>query len=405
MSFPSTRAEALERWDAFLEGAASYARRRNGVEPGHPHVSRLSPAVRLRLVTEDELSELALERYPFTRIEKLLQEIDWRRYWKGWLELRPQVWTAWTRGVAELEASASPELMARAKAVAAGESGVAVMDTFARELLDTGYMHNHARMWWASFWIHVEKLPWELGAAHFYRQLLDADPASNTLSWRWVAGLQTPGKTYLVRRSNLEKHCSPEIIADARGLERVESGAYEAAALHEHLDRAPRAWRALPSRPESLPQRFGLWVHGDDLAPEHSELRSLRPVAVAAFLAEGLTGRFGLSAKRARHLEEGLGDGIARAAAHYGTRAELLQGAELAAGLARWAESERLEAVVAHAPFVGPLGEEVPALRAALERVGARLVLCRRETDERLLPLARSGFFGFWKKAQQRFQA
>ena len=80
------------------------------------------------------------------------------------------------------------------------------MDRIARELIQTGYLHNHARMWWASFWIHAEGLPWELGADVFFRHLLDADPASNTLSWRWVAGLQTAGKTYLVRLSNLQKY-------------------------------------------------------------------------------------------------------------------------------------------------------------------------------------------------------
>ena len=92
--------------------------------------------------------------------------------------------------VLELQRSLPSSTLARSEAVAAGRSGVAVMDAMAIELIETGYLHNHARMWWASFWIHVERLPWELGADFFFRHLLDADPASNTLSWRWVAGLQ-----------------------------------------------------------------------------------------------------------------------------------------------------------------------------------------------------------------------
>ncbi len=67
----------------------------------------------------------------------------------------------------------------------------------------TGYLHNHARMWFASIWIFTLRLPWELGADFFLRHLLDGDPASNTLSWRWVGGMQTMGKTYLARADNI----------------------------------------------------------------------------------------------------------------------------------------------------------------------------------------------------------
>ncbi len=66
-----------------------------------------------------------------------------------------------------------------------------------------GYLHNHARMWFASIWIFTLRLPWVLGADFFMRHLCDGDPASNTLSWRWVAGLHTRGKTYLARASNI----------------------------------------------------------------------------------------------------------------------------------------------------------------------------------------------------------
>jgi deoxyribodipyrimidine photo-lyase len=65
-----------------------------------------------------------------------------------------------------------------------------------QELVETGYLHNHARMWFASIWIFTLRLPWELGADFFLRHLLDGDAASNTLSWRWVAGLHTKGKHY-----------------------------------------------------------------------------------------------------------------------------------------------------------------------------------------------------------------
>jgi len=61
-------------------------------------------------------------------------------------------------------------------------------------------------MWFASIWIFTLKLPWQLGASFFLKNLYDGDPASNTLSWRWVAGLQTKGKNYLATKSNIEKY-------------------------------------------------------------------------------------------------------------------------------------------------------------------------------------------------------
>jgi deoxyribodipyrimidine photo-lyase len=84
-----------------------------------------------------------------------------------------------------------------------------VFDDWAQELVATGYLHNHARMWFASIWIFTLRLPWELGADFFLRHLIDGDPASNTLSWRWVGGLHTPGKTYLATADNIAEHRGP----------------------------------------------------------------------------------------------------------------------------------------------------------------------------------------------------
>ena len=84
-----------------------------------------------------------------------------------------------------------------------GETGIECFDAWSAELCETGYLHNHARMWFASIWIFTLKLPWRLGADFFYRHLLDGDAASNTLSWRWVAGLHTRGKPYAARADNI----------------------------------------------------------------------------------------------------------------------------------------------------------------------------------------------------------
>lgn len=391
--FAASRAEALARWQAFLPEAPRYAARRNHVLTGHPHVTRLSPAVRLRLVTEQELLDSLLGRHAPHQVEKLAQEILWRSYWKGWLEQRPGVWQDYREGLAAGRSALEPRLAARLAAVEAGESGVGVMDGFARELVETGYLHNHARMWFASFWVHVEGLPWRLGAAFFERHLLDADPASNTLSWRWVAGLHTRGKCYLVRRSNLERYCAPALLAGGAGLERLEDARVQARVVSDDADTGRVALPGLPVCPADLPARYGLWLHEDDFALEHSALATLRPVAVAALPASGE----GEPQKAFR--QRALADALARAAGHFGCPAGVERGPDAASALAAWAARERLDAVVAMQPFVGPLGDALGAVRDALHAGGVALALARRREDTARFALARRGFFDFWREA------
>ncbi|MCU0912565.1 MAG: DNA photolyase, partial [Rhodobacteraceae bacterium] len=197
LSFEPTRQAGLARLSAFLPAAGrDYAALRNHDLPGHPHVSRLSPWIRHRLVTEEEVLAAVLGRDAPAGTDKFLQEVLWRTYWKGWLELRPSVWADYRAGVrAGLNRVQSEAGLRRAwEAACRGETGIDGFDGWAQELARTGYLHNHARMWFASIWIFTLQLPWELGADFFLRHLIDGDPASNTLSWRWVAGLHTRGK-------------------------------------------------------------------------------------------------------------------------------------------------------------------------------------------------------------------
>ena len=223
--FVATRAEALRRLDLFLPRAGrAYAEGRNsdGGPGAERSVSALSPYLRYRLLTEREVIAAVLDRHGPQTADKFVSEVLWRTYFKGWLELRP---AAWTRFLAARDAGR--DAMARsgglARAVAAaeeGRTGIEGFDDWARELVDHGYLHNHTRMWFASIWIFTLRLPWALGADFFLRHLVDADPASNTLSWRWVAGLQTPGKTYLATADNIARYTSgrfPSARAGERG--------------------------------------------------------------------------------------------------------------------------------------------------------------------------------------------
>jgi deoxyribodipyrimidine photo-lyase len=386
---PLTRIDALDSWNAFLPRVKDYATRRNQLEARNGNVSRLSPALRHRLLTEDEVIRATLDEYGFAPAEKWLQEVCWRRYWKGWLEMRPQVWKSWRQRVRQLRETLPREVLEKADTVATGESGVACMDILARELVETGYLHNHARMWWASFWIHAERLQWEVGADFFFRHLLDADPASNTLSWRWVAGLQTPGKTYLVRLANLEQYAHAGLLRDRRGSDRIADGAVKPSLQQDHADTSRRP---LPDFSTSLPARTGrtgLWLHAEDLAPEIGPLAEFAPDTVAAFTSERTCHEhYRLGENRIHALRTVLADGIARAAARYRCPATLTDADDTATSIGAWARSQQLMEVVAFAPTVGPVRDIVPRLSSQLAELGIRLTFIQRASDTHAFALA-----------------
>ncbi len=403
LEFPMTRDASLKRLQLFLADVSQYGRRRNDVVENHPYVSRLSPAIRSRLVLESEVISAVLGKYAFGTVEKFVQEVLWRSYWKGWLELRPGVWNEYRESLRHWKTSGDARILERAERVSRGRSGMAIMDRFARELRETGYLHNHARMWWASFWVHVERLPWELGADFFFQHLLDADPASNTLSWRWVAGLQTPGKTYLVRESNLRRYCPEAWFDDETGLERIRDGGVSALNVKGALRPAPVLDRLVSAHLEMLGNRVGIWVHPDDCLVEQGELGQLSPVSVAGFIPQKVYRRMGLSRARQQHLVNVVRDGVQRAKSHFQCSGGLYQADSLPEAVASWARENLLDTVVAYAPFVGPLDDIVGSVREELEQRGISLRLIRREWDRQFFPLARQGFFPFWHAAKNRY--
>ena len=169
--------------------------------PNQPaKVSQLSPYISHRVLLEYDIVKEILAKHPLPKTEKYIQEVFWRIYWKGWLELRPNVWTDFVK-----ESSVGNQNQAYLDAINA-RTDIDFFNAWVIELKEYNYLHNHARMWFASIWIFTLKLPWQLGASFFLKNLYDGDPASNTLSWRWVAGLQTKGKNYLATKSNIEKY-------------------------------------------------------------------------------------------------------------------------------------------------------------------------------------------------------
>ncbi len=165
--------------------------------------SLLSPYIRYRLLSEEDIIKKVLAIHPFLKVEKFIQEIFWRTYWKGWLEHREEVYADYLSEKNFL--LQEYDIKSEYQKVIKGETKIDFFNNWVNNLKEDGYLHNHVRMWFASLWIFTFNLPWQLGANFFMENLLDGDPATNTLSWRWVAGLQTKGKHYLARKDNISK--------------------------------------------------------------------------------------------------------------------------------------------------------------------------------------------------------
>jgi deoxyribodipyrimidine photo-lyase len=197
------REQGLAKLKEFTENHLSnYAKSRNfdyGPDKRN-NVSNLSKYITHRIIDEQEVIQIAHSKFAYIKIEKFIQEVFWRTYWKGWLEMRPKVWTSYIEDLKQLEKQKDS---AEYQQAISGKTSIECFNDWASELIKYNYLHNHARMWFASIWIFTLKLPWQLGADFFLKHLLDGDAASNTLSWRWVAGLQTKGKNYLATKSNI----------------------------------------------------------------------------------------------------------------------------------------------------------------------------------------------------------
>ena len=163
------------------------------------NVSNLSKYISHRIIDEFSLITNVLKRHEYVNVEKFVQEVFWRVYWKGWLENRPKVWKHFKESIDKYEKNKQYFNACE------GKTNISCFNDWITEIKETNYLHNHTRMWFASIWIFTLKLPWQLGAEFFLEHLYDGDASSNTLSWRWVAGLQTKGKHYLAKSWNIEK--------------------------------------------------------------------------------------------------------------------------------------------------------------------------------------------------------
>ncbi|WP_099823323.1 FAD-binding domain-containing protein [Oceaniglobus indicus] len=378
--FTPTRAAGLDRMARFLPRAAAHYGARRNYDADPPATSALSPWLRHRLVTEPELLAQVFDTHGRDAADRFVTEVIWRTYWKGWLEMRPSVWADYRRNLnaALHRVQTQDGLRARFHAACRGQTGIACFDHWAHQLATTGWLHNHARMWFASIWIFTLRLPWELGADLFLRQLLDGDPASNTLGWRWVAGIQSRGKHYVATADNIRRFTEGRF--DPRG-DLVEDPA--------PLDAPePPAPGPLPvSAPIETGTRIGLLITTDDLGP----MPSMPGDPVAVFMLDCTAARSPLQVSAP---VAAFGAGAAQDAAMRAPQGVPLSHGQDPGDITRWIDANRLDLVVHHHAPVGPAADTLAAVRP-VRRVGFAPQV--RAYDAALWPHARRGFFRFRK--------
>jgi deoxyribodipyrimidine photo-lyase len=386
--WPPTRAEGLRRLEQFVpRSGRTYAETRN--EDRGPHdqsnVSTLSPYIRHRLIREDEVVTAVLDRFAYSTAEKFIAEACWRTYWKGWLEHRPAVWATYRAAVANSVRRLDGDTALRDswESATSGRTGIDCFDAWARELIATGYLHNHARMWFASIWIFTLRLPWELGADFFLRHLLDGDPASNTLSWRWVAGLHTRGKTYLARPDNIAKYTGGRFLT-TQGL------APKAEPLHEDALPSPTAPDPFDHSPRG---DFGLILTEDDLDPASLGLAPERVVAVCGLLTTAERSPLELGRLPREFATGAVRDALERSRAIFSGDVEVEGWQAGEETVLDWVSRHKLKHVVTPRPTVGPTREWLERFLPSLRSRGVIMSQVGRPWDETFWPYCKSGFF------------
>ena len=371
----------MARLTAFVPHAGrDYASGRN-VDRGpldRSNVSALSPYIRRRMITEEEVVRAVLRQHSFAAAEKFVQEVAWRTYWKGWLEMRPDMLARYQVELAYAEAGLpdNSALNRRYQKAIEARSGIDCFDVWVDELLTHGWLHNHARMWFASIWIFTLGLPWQLGADFFDRHLLDADPASNTLSWRWVAGLHTRGKHYVARAENIEQNTlgrfNPAGQLNERALPLPEDAPAPPAMLPQ-LDR------------QKLDKKVALVLTEEDLHPESWNLDT-EVVAIAVLPSAERADDESPAAEFSRGALEDAAD---RAQAYFGVAAETIAADDLSG----WIQSRDVRQLVTGYAPAGLVSEQLNNVEKSLKRNALELVRLTRDWDRKLWPLATAGFF------------
>ena len=378
------RTTALKQLANFVPKAGlSYTTKRNyDFGPAnHNYVSQLSPFIRRRVLSETEVLSSVLKKHGLSSSEKFVQEVFWRTYWKGWLEMRPSVWSEYQSDLKRLEDQIMTQSGLRRswEMACEGNTEIDCFDFWAKELKETGYLHNHSRMWFASIWIFTLNLPWQLGADFFLRHLLDGDPASNTLSWKWVAGLQTHGKTYLARRDNICKFTNNRFAPNglsnsAQALPGVPHPGLSSLNLH--------------NTPKSN-LKTGLLLHDDDLELS-TILNGLQIDSTIAINNANELSPWECAKSVYKFVNSLIEDASKRYKDKIGTVKIVKKPEEIIA----WSEENNLDQIVTAYAATGPNATMI----TNLNKLGLNIIQISKKYDQKAWPHATHGFFRFKEK-------
>jgi deoxyribodipyrimidine photo-lyase len=286
---------------------ALYGKTRNHLDGD---VTRLSPYIRHGVLSLAEIRDHALNTYKPSSIAKFLNELAWRDYYQRvwrtagdaiWKDIEPYK----TGHSSSSYADELPQVLISAK------TGVDYLDHFVNELHETGYLHNHARMWMAAYVVHALKCKWQAGARWFLSHLLDGDEASNNLSWQWVASTFSH-KPYIFNRENVLKYSGDRFSAHSGGKDPFDSDydsiarkLFDVPVMDDYAEYPRVEWKVdagveLDDKP--APKDAVTFVHDGMLAPTHPALRSDIPrlfVWDKRYLKQ-----LDFSAKRVKFIEE-----------------------------------------------------------------------------------------------------
>ena len=369
--FPTNKVDIYNNLDFFVENfLQNYSSKRNfDLGPPHSNVSKLSPFIRRRLLSEKEILETILFKCSLNSIDKFVQEIFWRTYWRGWLEFHPKVYAEFEKNTKEYEI---PK-----------KTGIKCFDHWTEELLDTGYLHNHARMWYASIWIFTLKRSWEEGAQFFSDYLIDWCPASNTLGWRWVAGIQTIGKNYIARPENIKTFTSNKFYP-VNQLNETASPIESEINLNEYaISKIQYDELNIKSLNKS---NLGLVLTNNDLSLHKSVNKNIDHYAKCLFYMKGQS-----KSNLVNNFEKDLFQNVL----------ENIPGCEFISSfdkLIEWAKSKKVNQLVF--PFE-PVGNKIlnnETLLLRLKSQNINYIFLLRDWDKHAFPYTKKGFFPFKKK-------
>ena len=262
------RHEAIKRLNTI--DVEAYNRNRHFLNGG---VSKLSPYLRYGCLTLKEAADSARYRFGI-KAEKFVYELAWRDYWRRvWYQLGDGIFSDIEDPKVPLGDNPMPDFMRQ------GITGLPCMDGFIRDLTHEGYVHNHARMWFAAYVVHWLKVDWREAADWFENYLLDGDKASNHLSWQWIASLFS-SKPYYFNKENLARYTGEKYCATCK-INCPFDKSYEA--LNEKLftkqepaDAKMRRVVKLARAPLSTHQATAVFVHDEMLSAAHPLLRQSR---------------------------------------------------------------------------------------------------------------------------------